>query len=252
MFINILMSELEIADILLILLIILVFTIIQSLFGLGLLVFGTPTLLLLGYDFVEILTYLLPSSFVISFCQVYPNQKLINHYKFNVFIYLLPMVAFGLLIVISISKINLNLFIGLILFFTFLTRFFTTFELKLSSFLSKYFRLGLSIVGLIHGLTNLGGAPLLALTNGIYTNKKIIQTNIAYAYLVMAAVQIGILLINGNFSFNPLFLLFPMASFLIFILIGNRILNLTSDSFYHTLMTYFIFIYGMLLVIKSF
>ena len=39
-----------------------VLTVIQSLFGMGLLVFGTPTLILLGVDFTEALLILLPCS----------------------------------------------------------------------------------------------------------------------------------------------------------------------------------------------
>ena len=81
------MFEIVTVDFLVILLIVSIFTIIQSLFGIGILVFGTPTLLLLGYEFTEVLSYLLPSSIVISFCQVYPNQEYIKLYKYNIFFY---------------------------------------------------------------------------------------------------------------------------------------------------------------------
>ena len=42
-------------------LIISVLSIVQSLFGIGLLVFGTPTLLLMGYPFPNTLAILLPA-----------------------------------------------------------------------------------------------------------------------------------------------------------------------------------------------
>ena len=38
----------------------------QSIFGVGLLLFGTPTFLLIGYDFVTTLAYILPLSITIS------------------------------------------------------------------------------------------------------------------------------------------------------------------------------------------
>ena len=246
------MSELEIADIFLILLIISFFTVIQSLFGVGLLVFGTPTLLLMGYDFIEALTYLLPSSFVISLCQVYPNQHFLDRYKFDVFIFLLPMLVVGLLLIMHTSWISLNFFIGLILLFTFLSRFFTSIELVLGHFLSKYYRLGLSIIGFIHGMTNLGGAPLLILTNGLYDNKKRIQINVAYAYLLMALVQIIVLFLNGSFAVDFLFLSSPLISVGIFLFLGRRVFDSTSEIFYRNLMTFFILIYGLLLVSQSF
>ena len=46
------------------------FSTVQSVFGVGLLVFGTPTLLLLGCSFEETIAYLLPSSALISVMQV--------------------------------------------------------------------------------------------------------------------------------------------------------------------------------------
>ena len=54
------------------------------------------------------------------------------------------------------------------------------------------------MVGFIHGLTNLGGAPLVAITTGIYNKKTKVQANIAYAYLTMAAVQTIILIATGS------------------------------------------------------
>ena len=43
--------------------------IVQSVFGMGILVFGTPTLLLMGYDFTSVLGLLLPASVSISAVQ---------------------------------------------------------------------------------------------------------------------------------------------------------------------------------------
>ena len=162
----------EPVDFLIILIIISLFTIVQSLFGIGILVFGTPTLLFLGYEFTEVLSYLLPSSIAISFCQIYPNQKYIELYKFNVLLYLLPMVVIGLLVVIYFIEFNLMFFVGIILFFTSITRLSTSLTSYFNIFLSNNFKFGLMITGFVHGLSNLGGASLLAITNGLYDNKK--------------------------------------------------------------------------------
>ena len=60
------------------------FSIFQSIFGIGLLVFGTPTFLLLGYDFFDVLNILLPHSIVISFLQMISSQeKDINFNSFH-------------------------------------------------------------------------------------------------------------------------------------------------------------------------
>ncbi len=54
---------------LIVILVVAFFSIVQSLFGVGLLVFGTPTFLLLGASYVESVGYLLPSSLLLSALQ---------------------------------------------------------------------------------------------------------------------------------------------------------------------------------------
>src|SRR5689334_18088908 len=49
---------------------VLILAAIQSVFGVGLLVFGTPILLLIGFPFPVVLAYLLPCSLVISTLQI--------------------------------------------------------------------------------------------------------------------------------------------------------------------------------------
>jgi len=49
---------------------IVVFAALQSVFGIGILFFGTPTLILLGYPFVETLAVVLPASIAVSLLQV--------------------------------------------------------------------------------------------------------------------------------------------------------------------------------------
>ena len=52
------------------------FCIFQSIFGVGLLLLGTPTFLLIGYDFFEVLNILLPYSIVISYLQIFINNQI--------------------------------------------------------------------------------------------------------------------------------------------------------------------------------
>ena len=56
-------------------LIVIVFLIIvQSIFGVGLLLFGTPTLLILGYDFANTINILMPVSISISLMQFFRSK----------------------------------------------------------------------------------------------------------------------------------------------------------------------------------
>ena len=50
--------------------IIFILSIFQSVFGVGLLLFGTPIFLMLDYDFVSTLVTILPVSILISFFQI--------------------------------------------------------------------------------------------------------------------------------------------------------------------------------------
>ena len=49
--------------------ILLILIVVQSIFGVGLLLFGTPSFLLLGYDFPNTINILMPVSVLISFLQ---------------------------------------------------------------------------------------------------------------------------------------------------------------------------------------
>ena len=52
-----------------------IFSIFQSIFGIGILILGTPTFLLLGYSYFETLNILLPFSIAISLLQIITTKK---------------------------------------------------------------------------------------------------------------------------------------------------------------------------------
>ena len=58
--------------------IVIILSIIQSIFGVGILLFGTPTLIYLDYSFINTLNILLPCSLLISFFQLNFNTKSIK------------------------------------------------------------------------------------------------------------------------------------------------------------------------------
>ena len=62
----------------------------QSIFGIGLLLFGTPTFLLLDYNFLYILNLLLPISITISLIQIFSSKIQIKNFKINFNLYCLP------------------------------------------------------------------------------------------------------------------------------------------------------------------
>ena len=54
--------------------ILVILIIVQSIFGVGLLLFGTPSFLLLGYDFANTINILMPVSVLVSLMQ-FLDQK---------------------------------------------------------------------------------------------------------------------------------------------------------------------------------
>ena len=92
------------------------FCLFQSVFGVGLLLLGTPTFLLIGYDFFEVLNILLPYSILISFMQIFVSKR--QNFKFGkkILIHSIPFLILGLVIVEYIQdKINFVLVVSIFL-----------------------------------------------------------------------------------------------------------------------------------------
>ena len=85
-------------------LIVILYSSIQSIIGIGLLLFGTPTLLLAGYSYPETLWILLPASCSLSLMQIFEGRALIES-KRDVFIFTLPALFFSLILVIQLDYI---------------------------------------------------------------------------------------------------------------------------------------------------
>ena len=89
----------------------------QSIFGIGLLVFGTPTLMILGYQYSDILSVLLPISCSISLIQI------INARKHDVKTFTIEFIKFSLpgiiiflpIVILFITNFYLNFLIAIIM-----------------------------------------------------------------------------------------------------------------------------------------
>ena len=87
----------------------------QSIFGIGLLLYGTPIFLILGNDFFYSLNILLPVSMVISLMQLKTNKKI---FKFN-FIKLFTLITLPTLIFTLLLLIKFYYMMNLIMIFLF-------------------------------------------------------------------------------------------------------------------------------------
>ncbi|MCO4755248.1 MAG: hypothetical protein KC478_12255 [Bacteriovoracaceae bacterium] len=229
------------------------FSIVQSIIGVGLLVFGTPTLMLMGNSFDETLSIVLPASICISFLQVIEPGVSTKEFKKEFNFLCVPFVFIGLLFVlISNININLNLLVGSMLLISGLIRFSPSVSQKLSSFILRHRKIYQVIMGTIHGLTNMGGGLLTIFSSSVHSkNKASTRAGVAYGYLLMGLIQYGLLLFLKPTLLSPLVFLYILVGGLSYLIIGKKIFFNTEEELFQKGITGIILFYGVMLIIKA-
>tara|TARA_B100001173_G_scaffold109021_1_gene94413 strand:+ start:973 stop:1683 length:711 start_codon:yes stop_codon:yes gene_type:complete len=225
--------------------VIILFGSMQSIFGIGLLIFGTPLLLIFGYDFVEVLWILLPTSCSLSLFQITENYKLIEAKK-EVFFLTLPMLILSLLIILNFEFFNIKKIVGVFLILTTFIRFFNLSKKWSEIIMLKGKNLMYLLIGFIHGLSNLGGGPLAVLETSIHKDSKAISSNIAFVYLILATSQIIILLIYKSEMFIPYYLIFIPIVILNHMILRKIIYKHIISSNFNIFINIFIFVFGFI------
>lgn len=233
--------------------VILICSLIQSIFGVGLLIFGTPSLLLMGIPFSTALLYLVPSSLVISFCQVWGGYREGERFPKETQAFLkcsLPFVLIGLLIVLAFEgNFNIKPAVGFLLLLSALFRLVKPLHVAMTEFVRKQTNGYLAVMGLVHGLSNMGGGLLTILANTLYSNKRTIRFAIAGGYLVFAIMQlILVLFYHGKELCWPMGLL-PLVSLGVYFALGSRIFKVATEAVYQHLMTVIILFFGISLLV---
>jgi uncharacterized membrane protein YfcA len=235
-----------------ILLTIIAVSLAQSIFGVGTLLFGTPILLLLGYDFMDALGVLLPVSIAISTLQLIKHhQKVDKVFYKNVLIYSIPLVVIFLAIV-STVKIGIGLIMGGLLVLVALKSFFPSIERALSSIM-EHERIYLMVLGLVHGISNLGGSMLTAIVYAKNYSKDKTRVTGAASYATLALCQLITLLVIDS-TFNVSYTdraSFVQVAIIVFLLTEELLYNQIASEKYNKLFAIFLFMSGILLVFKS-
>ena len=234
-----------------ILLTIIITSFIQSIFGTGVLLFGTPILLLFGYDFQNLLIVLLPTSILINLFQLKGNSENIS-FKFykKLFIYSVPFIIL-LLYIVTTSQIKINLFVGLLIIFICLKEH-ISFINKSVKYIIKYENLYLIIMGIIHGITNLGGALLSTIIFSKKMTKIQMRSTIAICYLTFAVFQILTLISLMNYNHLTIIVNFYywITGLIIFFIVETYLYPKINEEKYSQLFRLFLFCIGLLLIIK--
>jgi len=239
----------EVQDIYILCFLIMIFSIFQSCLGVGLLLFGTPTLIILGYSYVETLWIILPSSIVISLAQVLFDRDLIQAKK-SILLLTVPTLIIGLIIILlSGNLVNISKIVGIGLLIVASIRQSKVLNNYLSNYIIKRTNMYLLFTGLIHGLSNMGGGPLSILMSSLHNSKIVIRVNIAYVYLFFGISQIIVLTIFQLNAFETNYLIFPLVAIMSYFIIGKPLSGFIDDNKYQSLITIMVFIYGFLALI---
>ena len=230
--------------------IIAIFSTVQSMFGVGLLLFGTPTLLLLEYSYSETLWLLLPCSVTISLIQVANDYKLIEAKKRAIYL-VIPTLVLSLALVVTYSNgINNTRIVGILLLLIGIIRFSSKLQALLSLMVKKNIQMYYIMIGFVHGISNMGGGPLSILMSTIYSKKEIIRANVAFIYLILAMFQLVVLSIISYTSLRSEVMLLIPISLSSYIFTSKFISKIVNNQKYAFILNLMVLAYGALAVIK--
>ena len=179
-------------------LLMLILSIIQSIAGVGILLIGTPVLLLKGFDIISTINTLLPFSILTSLLnliffkfQKYKSPIIKDTYIRKIFLYYcIPGVFVGTILILLFSSfINFKIIISFVILIKIILK--NKYERLFINVNKKVKTILITIIGMIHGLTNAGGSLLAIFILSFGNNKDIVSSryNITYFYFFLALMQ---------------------------------------------------------------
>lgn len=226
---------------------------LQSAVGVGVLVLGTPFLLIKGYSIVEIFFYLLPLSILTSVTNLIiirfkkkKNFATSKEFK-KFFIACIPSIIVGVLILKYYQEfINFKILVGFVIILSIILIILKT---KIT-FKINFFRISiLSIIGVIHGLTNSGGT-LMSLILSNEKNKLDARYSITFFYFMLASIQYLITVIIFKNSFIYPFELLSFFIIIFGIILGNLFIIHVSENIYKLLINFLALVSSIILIIS--
>ena len=225
---------------------------IQSIFGVGVLLFGTPLLMLQGYNFFQAVIVLLPISLLINLSQIVKDHKSVDiaFYK-KIIVYTIPFIVIFLAVLNEI-KINIGLLISVLLLFVAAK----DFSDRVNNFVNlvvRHERSYFILMGIVHGLTNLGGPLLTVAVHSKGYGKRTTRATVAASYATFATFQIVTLFFsNFDMEIKLSTIALSMSVGLTMFIVTEKIVyaNIDAEN-YRRLFAAFIFLSGALLFVKS-
>ena len=226
-------------------LVLLILITIQSIFGIGLLLFGTPTFLILGYDFINTLNFLLPISIVISSLQLISFKTQLKKIIFEYNLFCLPFLALFLIIALNFKDdLNFKIYVATILIVSSILTLKKDTFIPLRKIILKYKKFILIFIGSVHGLTNMGGSFLSVLSASTFPNNKaLIRYAVAYCYFIMGIFQFLFIVFLFPIQLGYINIFYVLLSALVFSVFGEKLFASLQNYQYQKLITILIFFY---------
>lgn len=180
---------------------------LQSTVGVGVLVLGTPFLLILNYDMLQIFLILLPISILTSLTNLillkFKSKKIKLIKRENIikfFTICIPSIFVGMVIFKYLQNVlNFKFLVSIVIIFSILL---VSLKKKIKFKTNFFKKTILSVTGIIHGLTNSGGT-LISLTLASNNEKDFARYSITYFYLILAFFQylVTIIIFQNSYFF---------------------------------------------------
>jgi uncharacterized protein len=225
--------------------------VVQSLFGVGLLVFGTPTLLLLGLPFEQVLVLLLPCSIVVSALQVAGSGGLtLDPFRKQFLTYATPALILATVITLRLgSPTGIRALVGAMLLVTAATRLIRPAHNAFRGVVRAHSRPLLVGLGVVHGASNLGGGILSVIVGTTYENRVDARRQIAFCYGIMASLQLAVVLLTGSPTIHPeLAVALPALAGVTYLVAGQRLFLRTGQRAFDLGLTGMITAFGLVLL----
>ena len=228
----------------------------QTILGIGILVLGTPILLLMNFEMLEIMTVLLPLSILNSLLNIfylrsrYSKIKIDNILKKEFFLICLPGIFLGLVFLKFLNNyINFNIFVGLVIL---VVLFLSLKKKKNNLFVNGKIKKGLILLtGFIHGITNSGGSLLsLLIIKSVNESMKFIRYQITFFYFFLAFFQLLIILFIFDINLLMNIKINYFLSLILGVVLGNILFNKINSTLIKNLY-FFIFLSSIFLLYQS-
>ena len=227
--------------------------VLQSIVGVGLLVVGTPMLLIFGMEFTQILSILLPLSILTSLVNLVflrfkrENLDIKIEKDLNILFFLvcLPFIFVGLYLVKNFENlINFKYLVSSVIIFSLIISNQKKIFIPINNKLRIFF---LSIIGMTHGISNSGGT-LLSLFISSNFNKNQSRYNITYFYFFLALFQFMMFLFIFKINFNYLNIFFAFVTIPIGALVGNLLSDRLSNFNFKFIVNFLCFVACLILL----